>query len=143
MFMDVTQYPNYIIHGGTMNDDLIIKLGTAHPDPCPECGDALILKDTGRFGAFYGCINFPECQGTAGAHGDGRPLGKAVNKKTKLQRVVVHKVLTTLQKNKHWNRNALYDWLDKLFSEKEHVHIADLDKQEIKKIIREAQKEMN
>lgn len=126
-----------------MNDDLIIELGTAHPDPCAECGSVLILKDTGRYGAFYGCIDFPQCQGTAGAHADGRPLGKAVDKKTKLQRVLVHKILTTLQRNKSWNRNALYDWLDKLFPGKEHVHIADLSIREIRIVIREAQKEMN
>lgn len=125
-----------------MIDDLIITLGTNHPNPCPECGDALVLKTQGKFGPFYGCVNFPACPGTAAAHGDGRPMGKAVNQKTKIQRVVLHKMLDALQREKKWSRDALYDWLDKMFPYKGHVHISDLNEHEIKEVIREVQKEM-
>jgi hypothetical protein len=126
-----------------MNDDLIIPLGTSHPDLCPECGDTLVLKDASRYGAFYGCVNFPNCLGTAAAHADGRPMGKAVNKKMKEKRVLVHKMLASLQKEKRWSRDNLYDWLDKLFPDKKHAHIADLDNNEIKKVIRYIQEEIN
>lgn len=30
--------------------------------PCPECGGATILRQS-RYGAFYGCANYPECMG--------------------------------------------------------------------------------
>jgi hypothetical protein len=30
---------------------------------CPKCGD-LMKKRTGKFGEFWGCVNYPECKGT-------------------------------------------------------------------------------
>ncbi|HEX2027961.1 MAG TPA: type I DNA topoisomerase [Nitriliruptorales bacterium] len=35
------------------------------PDPrvrCPECGKPMVRR-TGRFGAFYGCVDYPSCKG--------------------------------------------------------------------------------
>jgi hypothetical protein len=31
--------------------------------PCPSCGSKTVLK-RGRYGRFYGCINFPKCRGS-------------------------------------------------------------------------------
>jgi hypothetical protein len=30
---------------------------------CPLCGD-LMKKRSGKFGEFWGCVNFPDCKGT-------------------------------------------------------------------------------
>lgn len=30
---------------------------------CPLCGDKTALKE-GKFGSFYGCVNFPKCKGS-------------------------------------------------------------------------------
>ena len=40
------------------------------PGPCPICNDITVIR-TGPYGTFYGCINFPECNGNR--DGDGRP----------------------------------------------------------------------
>jgi len=32
------------------------------PGLCPRCGLSTVLK-TGKFGKFYGCIDFPKCKG--------------------------------------------------------------------------------
>ena len=31
--------------------------------PCPECGSETVLRE-GKYGKFYGCIDFPKCRGT-------------------------------------------------------------------------------
>ncbi|MBN1255815.1 MAG: topoisomerase DNA-binding C4 zinc finger domain-containing protein [Deltaproteobacteria bacterium] len=30
---------------------------------CPKCGDLMKLR-TGKFGKFWGCVNYPNCKGT-------------------------------------------------------------------------------
>ncbi len=35
------------------------------PGTCPECGARTTLKD-GRYGKFYGCIDYPKCRGSRG-----------------------------------------------------------------------------
>lgn len=31
---------------------------------CPECGEGKLKLRDGRYGAFYGCTNYPECDFT-------------------------------------------------------------------------------
>jgi DNA topoisomerase-1 len=58
------------------------------PRACPSCNDGRLSLKLGKFGAFIGCSNYPECRytrqlaeadgepGSAGANGaDGKPLG--------------------------------------------------------------------
>lgn len=47
---------------------------------CPDCGAAMRLR-LGRFGRFYGCVEFQRtsCRGSHGADVDGNPLGFPVN----------------------------------------------------------------
>lgn len=33
------------------------------PGPCPKCGGETVSR-SGRFGAFYGCVNYPKCKGS-------------------------------------------------------------------------------
>ncbi len=48
--------------------DLLTKAGDAPQSQaivpnCPKCGD-LMKRRTGKFGEFWGCVNYPECKGT-------------------------------------------------------------------------------
>lgn len=62
---------------------------------CPECQGIMRLKRS-KHGLFYGCENWPDCQGTHGAHPDGRPLGTPADAKTKRQRIQAHRVFDRL-----------------------------------------------
>lgn len=58
---------------------------------CPECGKPMILKDS-RYGKFWGCMGYPECRATHGAHPDGSPMGVPGNKEVKALRIEVHRI---------------------------------------------------
>jgi hypothetical protein len=48
------------------SDKPITKAGDDAPSivpSCPKCGD-LMKKRTGKFGEFWGCVNYPDCKGT-------------------------------------------------------------------------------
>jgi len=67
---------------------------------CPECGADMVLRETkkyrhkdGKPRKFYGCERWPECNGTHGAHPDGRPLGNPADAETKKARREAHKAL--------------------------------------------------
>lgn len=61
----------------------------SNPRQCAACGDGRLGLKTGRFGAFIGCSNYPECkftrplggeaEGPADLGGDGRLLGHDPN----------------------------------------------------------------
>ncbi len=61
----------------------------ANPRACPGCADGLLSLKTGKFGAFIGCSNYPNCKytrplggeqdGPAEAAGDGKLLGHDEN----------------------------------------------------------------
>ena len=50
--------------------------GRRRPAPCPTCGTGRLSIKLGKFGAFIGCSNYPECRYTrqfaASARGDAR-----------------------------------------------------------------------
>jgi DNA topoisomerase I len=59
------------------------KADGSDPRLCPTCGTGRLGIKLGRFGAFVGCSNYPECRHTRtftsngdGAEGGTRPLGK-------------------------------------------------------------------
>ncbi len=62
---------------------------TEAPLVCPECDGEMHLRDS-RFGKFYGCSNYPECDATHGAHPDGRPLGTPATADTRQARMDAH-----------------------------------------------------
>ncbi len=52
------------------------------PRACPNCGNGRLGLKTGKFGAFLGCSNYPECNYTkelAGANDDGAPAEGGTN----------------------------------------------------------------
>jgi ssDNA-binding Zn-finger/Zn-ribbon topoisomerase 1 len=103
---------------------------------CPECGGEMVLRESHKYNRpFYGCINFPSCRATHGAHPDGKPLGIPADAETKRWRIAAHNALDPLwgrdEENLHAQirkryRNAVYSWLgERLGIEniKEHCHI--------------------
>ncbi|MEP1930328.1 MAG: UvrD-helicase domain-containing protein [Nisaea sp.] len=44
------------------SDTLRCSCGEDFP-ACPECQDGWLVKRSGRYGAFLGCVNFPKCEG--------------------------------------------------------------------------------
>ncbi len=56
---------------------------------CPECHGHLVLR-TGKLGNFYGCVNFPRCRATHGAHANGEPYGIPAGPETKRARMATH-----------------------------------------------------
>jgi len=124
-----------------MSDNLVVELYTRHPDPCPECGADLILHENGKFGAYYGCIYYPRCHGSAAAHSDGRPMGHAVTHDVKVLRILAHKLFDKWYNAIRMSRNDAYAWLDTLF-DVDNVHIANLGREELKILIETVQREM-
>ncbi len=50
-----------------LNDDGTVGEPEPEPEPdedvrCPECGKAMVLR-SGRFGRFFGCVDYPRCKG--------------------------------------------------------------------------------
>ncbi|WP_234050068.1 MULTISPECIES: type I DNA topoisomerase [unclassified Xanthobacter] len=45
------------------------------PRLCPTCGNGRLSLKMGKFGAFIGCSNYPECRHTQPLTGDGSPEG--------------------------------------------------------------------
>jgi len=83
---------------------------------CPDCSADMILRDS-KFGLFYGCTNWPDCEAKHGAHPDGRPLGIPADKSTREARIHAHNVFDQLWKGKHrvMKRRAAYAWLYRTF----------------------------
>ncbi|RMD87111.1 MAG: DNA topoisomerase I, partial [Alphaproteobacteria bacterium] len=66
----------------TLNDFLgpaIFRPTPENPDPrrCPSCGEGRLSLKTGRYGAFIGCSNYPECRFTRPFTNNGEDAEKA------------------------------------------------------------------
>ncbi|MFG1432524.1 type I DNA topoisomerase [Xanthobacter sp. V2C-8] len=51
------------------------KADGSDPRLCPTCGNGRLSLKMGKFGAFIGCSNYPECRHTQPLTGDGAPEG--------------------------------------------------------------------
>jgi ssDNA-binding Zn-finger/Zn-ribbon topoisomerase 1 len=100
----------------------------------------MVLKES-RFGLFYGCVRYPACDGTHGAHPNGDPLGTPANKETKLARMAAHDAFDKLwkgatKKGRKSARKNAYDWLrEQLKLTKEECHIGKFNIAMCKKVI--------
>jgi len=114
-------------------------LGHVLEHPCAECGGEMILRDS-EHGLFYGCTNFPRCDGTHTAHKQtGKPMGIPADKSTKRWRMAAHGVFDVLWKGKVMTRHQAYAWLaETMEMSHEEGHISRLDKYQCKVVIREA-----
>lgn len=92
------------------------------------------LKDS-RFGMFYGCIMFPRCRATHGAHPDGAPLGVPANQETKTWRIKAHAAFDDFWHGK-MRRGEAYKWLQqKLGLSADECHIGMFNVERCKRVI--------
>jgi len=52
-------------------------------DPCPECDTGELVKRIGKFGAFYGCSNYPDCNFSAPVKCPQCDMGKLIRRESK------------------------------------------------------------
>jgi ssDNA-binding Zn-finger/Zn-ribbon topoisomerase 1 len=113
-----------------------VPYGKVLDHPCPDCGANMTLRRS-RFGPFYGCVGYPKCKGTHGAHkASGEPLGIPANAATKRARIGAHDVFDVLWKGEGapMKRRNAYRWLaDEMGLEK--VHIGELDESGCARVI--------
>ncbi len=84
--------------------------GTITAPTCGDCSAPMELRNS-RYGKFYGCSRYPACDGTHGAHSDGRPLGVPADAATRQARVRAHAAFDTLWKGGAMSRTEAYEWL--------------------------------
>lgn len=113
----------------------------AHLD-CPECGQPMVLRRSKR-GPFYGCSAWPQCDGSHGAHPDGRPLGIPADKKTKQARIVAHAAFDRLWKSfgerrrRSTARTRAYRWLEsEMKLSTDDCHIARFTRAQCEEVVR-------
>jgi hypothetical protein len=120
---------------------------------CPDCGADMVLRSTKRFTyrdgsprLFYGCVNWPACRGTHGAHPDGRPLGIPANAETKAARIRAHAAFDPIWQNTKGNkgvaRRAAYDWLRRALGLEELPHIGEMSIDGCRLVIRLCEERM-
>lgn len=98
----------------------------------PECycGAPMQLRQS-RHGTFYGCTNWPECDGLIGCHpGTEVPLGKPASKAVRQARVRAHKALDALWQPMGGERRKYRDAAYRFLAEELGVndpHIGEMD----------------
>lgn len=116
---------------GALSDEISEMLGSLDEFDwsteleCPECNGKMVLRNS-RFGLFYGCMKFPQCKATHGAHQhNGKPLGTPANKETKRWRMKAHDAFDRLWKNGgELSRSGAYKWMqEKMSLPAEEAHI--------------------
>lgn len=110
------------------------------PNACPDCGADMSLRDS-RFGLFYGCVRFPRCRSTHGAHPDGRPLGVPANKATREARIRAHAAFDPIwQSNRRVSRKrargSAYGWLKRAMKLDAWPHIGEFTVDQCEQVIR-------
>ncbi len=92
---------------------------------CGECGAVMVLRPS-RFGRFFGCSRWPECDGTHGAHAlSGEPLGTPADKATRQARQEAHLAFDQAWRALGMSRTEAYGWLQHLMRLPEaEAHIA-------------------
>ena len=101
------------------------------------------LRDS-KHGKFYGCVNFPHCDGTHGAHEDGSPLGIPANKETKKARMAAHAAFDKLWKGDGpMTRTRAYQWMRQTMDmRKEEAHIGRFNISQCESLIEKVKQEL-
>lgn len=110
-----------------------LALGSVLAHPCPECGGAMLLRES-RFGPFYGCMKYPLCDATHGAHPDGRPLGVPGDAATKRARIDAHEIFDRVWRGGHLSRGEAYAQLARALGVDE-IHFGAMSKKECERAI--------
>jgi len=131
------------VHKGLLAVVMVKKSKRLPMVECPECGSRMFLRETKRFKypnggnrKFWGCGRWPEtgCQGIVGAHPDGRPLGRPVDKKGREARQRAHAAFDVLWQHGGITRKQAYRWLSDYLGVPD-VHISDMTVQECDQVV--------
>jgi len=109
----------------------MLPFGTVLGHPCPDCGSSMVLRDS-KYGPFYGCVEFPKCKASHGAHKKtGEPLGTPADAKTKKARIRAHDVFDQLWKGQHMSRSEAYAWMQEAMDMSEdEAHIGNFTEEQ-------------
>lgn len=105
------------------------------------CGSLMIYRANGKYGPFYSCRRWPECDGAIGTHPDGRPLGTVVDQDTRRARVTAHDLFDRLWQNapakrRKRKRSRWYKVLrEHLGMTREQCHIANFDRAQCEAVV--------
>jgi ssDNA-binding Zn-finger/Zn-ribbon topoisomerase 1 len=97
------------------------------------------LRNSARYGLFYGCSRYPDCRATHGAHQhSGEPLGYPADAETKALRIKLHRVFDRFWKGPNgMKRKTAYRLLAELMSIPKSVcHIAMFNADQCRKAIK-------
>ncbi len=101
---------------------------------CPYCGSPAVCRPASTvYGTdtidsksyLYLCSNWPSCDAYVSAHRkDRRPMGTLANSELRHKRILAHRALQRLQKERHMDKWAAYLWLQtNLKLDESHAHI--------------------
>lgn len=101
---------------------------------CPYCGAFAVCRPAAtvyghdtidRQSYLYICSNWPSCDAYVGAHkNDHRPMGTLANGSLRHKRILAHRALEKLQKERRMDKWAAYVWIQANFGlDREHAHI--------------------
>jgi len=113
----------------------------------------MVLRETKRYRygngqprKFYGCLNYPACSGTHGAHPDGRPLGTPGDAETKKWRVRAHKEFNKLYRRNPTKagRRRAYEILQRLMKlHPDDAHIGKFTITQCKELLKHLKRHTN
>ena len=106
--------------------------------PICFCGSVTVYQDSAAYyhGHSYGmrwiCSRWPECDGSVGAHPDGKPLGTVPSHEDKKYRSLVHAQIDPLWENqarsKKRARGSVYGWLRRILNlTADECHVGNWD----------------
>ena len=104
---------------------------------CGQCGSPMELRSS-KYGLFWGCTQWPDCDGTHAAHQKtGLPMGTPADKETKQWRMKAHNIFDIYWKKWGLDRNEAYSLLaTALHIPRADAHIAMFDIEQCKKVIK-------
>ena len=104
---------------------------------CPECGATMILRRY-KYGPFYGCSKYPDCQTTHGVHPDGvTPLGTPGDRETRSLRIQVHEAFDPMWQCGTFTRKQAYRILGCLMDlEVKETHIGKFTKEQCREALK-------
>jgi ssDNA-binding Zn-finger/Zn-ribbon topoisomerase 1 len=106
-----------------------------YPLVCPDCGARMLLK-MGRYGVFYGCVEYPRCSCAHGCHTNGKPFGIPVDKETRQARTEAHQAFDWVWRERLMRRSEAYAWLCKIMDlAEDEGHIGMFTKEQCEKLI--------
>lgn len=117
-----------------------------HSMKCPYCGAPAICRPASivygsetidRKSYLYLCSRWPACDAYVSAHKkDHRPMGTMANGDLRHKRILAHRALQKLQKERHMDKWAVYVWLQAKFNlDKRQAHIAMFSEQMCDQVI--------